>query len=338
MPDDPKMSPTPPLEGDKYVFLSYARDDQTIAERVEAVLTAAGIHVFRDKSDIHPGDNWDLKIEQALEECQSMVLLLSPSSMPDRKEVHREWFRFDQRGKKIYPLFLRDCKLHSRFDSLNYIDARMDLEGALEQLLRALAVAPLPAAGDDPLTRYRRERIAAWSLPRYALDKRFVNLTLLLDKGEDNPQRWQADDFRFDDLREVLEKTKQDPALVLLGAPGSGKSTLLRRLQLDHSADRLADGAEEITFFLQLNEYHGEQNPREWLLSCWSERHPGLAPLETWLQKGRALLLLDALNEMQPPAGAGHQQLIAAWKEFTQKVCRQGNRVPFSCRSLDYSA
>ncbi|MDX2029129.1 MAG: SUMF1/EgtB/PvdO family nonheme iron enzyme [Blastocatellia bacterium] len=331
------IQPTPPLDGDKYVFLSYARDDQAVAERVEAALTAAGIRVFRDRSDIHPGDNWDLKIEQALRECQSMVLLLSPTSMPERKEVHREWFRFDQKGKTIYPLYLRDCELHSRFDSRNYIDARTDLEGALEQLLRALG-SPSAASGDDPLTRYRRERIKAWSLPRYELDKRFVNLTLLLDRGEDNPQRWQADDFRFDDLRKVLEKTAQDPALVLLGAPGSGKSTLLRRLQLDHSEDRLADGGEEITFFLQLNEYHGEQSPRDWLLTCWRERHPELPPLETWLQKGRALLLLDALNEMQPPAGSGHRELIAAWKEFTQKVCRQGNRVLFSCRSLDYSA
>lgn len=100
-------------------------------------------------------------------------------------------------------------------------------------------------------------RIAEWSLPRYYLDKRFVNLTLILDKGEQETQRWQrAEDSRFNDLRNVLDKTKDDPALVLLGAPGSGKSTLLRRLQLDHSIDRLRDEVEQIIFFVQLNGYH----------------------------------------------------------------------------------
>src|SRR5690606_31072977 len=88
------------------------------------------------------------------------------------------------------------------------------------------------------LTEYQLGRIAEWSLPRYALDNRFVNLTLLVDKGESDPQRWQrSESLRFNDLRDVLAKV-DDPVFVLLGAPGSGKSTLLRRLQLDHSIDR----------------------------------------------------------------------------------------------------
>lgn len=58
-----------------------------------------------------------------------------------------------------------------------------------------------------------------------------MNLTLLLDKGEQEQQRWQrlAEEFRFNDQRAVLEKTPNDPALVVLAAPGCGKSTLLRR-------------------------------------------------------------------------------------------------------------
>ena len=117
-----------------YVFLSYARPDQASAAQVEAFLTAQGVRVFRDTSDIGAGDNWDLKIERALRECQCMVLLLSKSSMPERKEVHREWFDFDQTGKKIYPLYLEDCTLHSRFRGINYLDARTDLPGALQRL------------------------------------------------------------------------------------------------------------------------------------------------------------------------------------------------------------
>ena len=139
----PSQPAAAPAAGDSpatglYVFLSYARPDQAVAAQVEAFLSTNGVRVFRDTSDIGAGDNWDLKIERALRECPCMVLLLSASSMPERKEVHREWFNFDQKGKKIYPLYLEDCQLHSRFDSRNYLDARHDLPGALQRLLEQL--------------------------------------------------------------------------------------------------------------------------------------------------------------------------------------------------------
>jgi formylglycine-generating enzyme required for sulfatase activity len=351
----PPSIPPPPqtfTPGELDVFLSYARPDQAVAAQVEAFLMAAGVRVFRDTSDIGAGDNWDLKIEQALRECHCMVLLLSAASMPERKEVHREWFNFDQKGKKIYPLYLQDCQLHSRFDSRNYLDARTDLPGTLERLRlglqRDFGLASVANHNVDPLALFRRARIAEWSLPRYDLDKRFVNLTLLLDKGESEPQRWhQAEDFRFNDLREVLDKTANDPALVLLGAPGSGKSTLLRRLQLDHSADRLPTGAkagdEDISFFIQLNSYcantKGELlEPGEWLCRRWAETYPKLNPLETYLKAGRALLLLDALNEMPHQSTKDYFRLVGLWRAFAQEAAKAGNRLVFTCRSLDYSA
>jgi len=73
---------------------------------------------------------------------------------------------------------------------------------------------------------YHLTRIAAWSQPRYALDKRFVQLTLLIDQGEDvQGVRWQhVEQRRYSDLREVLIERADDRALVLLGAcAGRGK-------------------------------------------------------------------------------------------------------------------
>jgi hypothetical protein len=234
-------------------------------------------------------------------------------------------------------------------------DART-LPEALQALLNSvrdpegsviLSVAQANAIKDHKpkdLVEYRLGRIAEWSLPRHHLDKRFVNLTMMLDKGETEPQRWhRAEDFRFTDLREVLEKTGTDPALALLGAPGSGKSTLLRRLQLDDSSERLRDGEETISFFIQLNGYRERANgdlpePREWLNSRWTERYPQLPPLENWLQAGRAMLLLDALNEMPHRSVADYHALVGHWRSFAQEAAALGNRIIFSCCSMDYSA
>ena len=105
------------------------------------------------------------------------------------------------------------------------------------------------------LTEYRLGRIADWSQPRYALDKRFIQLTLLLDKGEDTQgPRWESS-RQFQDLREVLQETLDTPALVLLGPPGSGKSTLLRRLEWDLAVDALRDPMAEqarLSFFVAI--------------------------------------------------------------------------------------
>ncbi|MCB9076504.1 MAG: SUMF1/EgtB/PvdO family nonheme iron enzyme [Anaerolineaceae bacterium] len=186
-------------------------------------------------------------------------------------------------------------------------------------------------------TQQRLAQIAEWSLPRYALDKRFVNLTLLLDQGEATPQRWQADDLRFDDLRQVLAKVP-DPALVLLGAPGSGKSTLLRRLQLDHSIDQLRQAGPAVTFFIQLNSYRDTTEPRDWLNAAWAKRYPALAPLDDYLGQGRVMLLLDALNEMPHSSDAEYDHKVGLWRAFIQEIVTPGNRAVFACRSLDYSA
>jgi formylglycine-generating enzyme required for sulfatase activity len=344
----PPSIPPPPqtfAPGELYVFLSYARPDQTVAAQVETFLTAAGVRVFRDTSEIGAGDNWDLKIEQALRECQCMVLLLSAASMPERKEVHREWFNFDQKGKKIYPLYLQDCQLHSRFDARNYLDARTDLPGALERLRLGLQRDfGLPEAAsshnDNPLTLFRRERITEWEQKNYALDKRFVNLTLVLDKREADER---AADLRFDNLRQVLQQTQEQRACVLLGAPGSGKSTLLRRLQLDHCEERLRDGRDEISFFIQLNGYRANPKgelpePREWLNTRWKALYPALEPLETWLRKGRALLLLDALNEMPHKNTDSYFELVELWRQFAEEAVSLGNQLVFTCRRQDYSA
>jgi formylglycine-generating enzyme required for sulfatase activity len=385
-----------------YVFISYAHADRDKAEQVEAALKAAGLRVFRDTSVIREGANWDMTIEDALRACNRMVLLLSSTTMPFRKEVHREWFYFDQERKPLYPLLIEACDRHSRLYAYNYIDARHDLSAALDRLIAALptppeAPAPMtPAEGiavvsDDAapardlpealaallaairaptpdialsfeqanairdhspadLTAYRLGRIAEWALPRYALDRRFVDLTLVLDKGENDPMRWQpAERQRYHDLRDVLAEHADSPALAVLGQPGSGKSTLLRRLQLDHSIDRLragdADDADDaqVSFFIQLNTYRRPADgplpsPRAWLNAAWAARYPKMPPLDKFLNEGRALLLLDALNEMPHNSPAEYHERVALWRDFTHEAARAGNRLVYSCRTLDYGA
>jgi hypothetical protein len=195
--------------------------------------------------------------------------------------------------------------------------------------------------------RYYQDCIARWSDERYALDKRFVQLTLLLDQGEDAPgPRWQPGSETLHDLGKVLARVPE-PAVVVLGPPGSGKSTLLRHYELDCAHAALAGQAGDdlsttpLTFFVSLSDYKPASAnaplplPQDWLTAQWAARYPDLPGLAVLLRQRRLTLLLDALNEI-PYAGA---EPVRLWKDFLRQLARDyaGNRVVFSCRHLDYS-
>jgi formylglycine-generating enzyme required for sulfatase activity len=341
----------------KKVFISYAKEDIAIAEKVDAFLRGRGFEVFRDRRDINPSEEIWLEIDRALGESDALVLLASPATMPYHRESYREWLPYDLLNKPIYPLYLRDCTFFLRLMVYKYIDARTDLDRGLAELVAAFSGTfqkPDPMSPEEfkeiklhhsvDLIEYRLGRIAEWSQPRYQIDKRFVTLSLSLDRGENEQERWrQVDQFKATDLREVLVKTRAEhPVLVLLGKPGSGKSTLLRRLELDHCLDRKADRDGEISFLVQLNGYQSEDpnqviSPLDWLKNQWEERHPKLGSLVNYLEEGRVLLLLDALNEMPIPQTSSYENLVSQWRKFAQKWARKNNRIIFSCRSLDYS-
>ncbi|HEY5867388.1 MAG TPA: SUMF1/EgtB/PvdO family nonheme iron enzyme [Candidatus Tectomicrobia bacterium] len=199
-----------------------------------------------------------------------------------------------------------------------------------------------PATGPsrEAYRAYYADCVASWSGERYALDKRFVQLTLLLDQGPGTPgPRWQSISQPFDALDKVLQHVPDAPAIVVLGPPGAGKSTLLRHYELGIARTILAASGEvsqaPLTFFLSLHDYKPTQMPLDWLATRWAATHPMLPALHRLLQERRVTLLLDALNEM-PAASAG---AVALWRMFLRELTQDypGNRVIFSCRSLDYS-
>ena len=196
------------------------------------------------------------------------------------------------------------------------------------------------------LTQFRSGRIAEWSRPRYRLDERFVNLSLLIDDGESLVgDRWGIREVLYTDLGDLLQHVP-DPVLVLLGPPGSGKSTLLRRLELDIATDGLRSATEVLTFLVQLNRFPDSRpgeplpSPHHWLSAQWADRYAGLPSLDALLEDGRMLLLFDGLNEMPHSNNTDYRRRLLEWKTFLEQLVTRspGNRAVFSCRSLDYSA
>lgn len=71
------------------VFLSYADSDMEFAKGLASQLSKQGYEVWDPYQNLFPGDNWSLKIGEALKESKAMVVLLSPDSVRSRS-VRRE--------------------------------------------------------------------------------------------------------------------------------------------------------------------------------------------------------------------------------------------------------
>jgi predicted NACHT family NTPase len=165
----------------------------------------------------------------------------------------------------------------------------------------------------------------------------------MIDRGEEENERWQRQSREtLEDLLNINEK--EHPVMVILGAPGSGKSTLLRRLEIDYHRDQTSAGELGISFFAPLNRYRPFSrdkqsiSPQQFLESIWNESYQetGLS-LEDCLKKGKVLLLLDAINELPHGSKEGITNCWMIGENLRLHEKSRGNRVIFSCRSLDYS-
>ena len=76
----------------KAVFLSYASEDADSARRMSEALSAAGIDVWFDKSELRGGDAWDASIRRQIRECALFIPIISANSDARREGYfRREW-------------------------------------------------------------------------------------------------------------------------------------------------------------------------------------------------------------------------------------------------------
>ena len=83
------MSELGAVEG--HAFISYVREDSSHADRLQQVLEAAGVRVWRDKSDLWPGEDWREKIRRAItDDALVFIACFSHKSVARRRSYQNE--------------------------------------------------------------------------------------------------------------------------------------------------------------------------------------------------------------------------------------------------------
>ncbi len=143
------------MEKTHCAFFSYSRDDSEFALKLAKDLKAQRAVVWLDQLDISPGQHWDTALEEALDSCPNMLLVLSPSSVASQNVMDEVSFAIEEH-KLVIPILYRTCKIPLRLRRLQYIDARTDYDSAFNELRRLLS--PDEDAKAERETRLEKQR------------------------------------------------------------------------------------------------------------------------------------------------------------------------------------
>ncbi len=223
------------------------------------------------------------------------------------------------RARETYLGHLRDRYRYLDMKGLGVVD-RVPLRLPLRELFVPLSARPEMPAGDT------------WDLEARMAGRRL---------SEQDAERLGR---RLGEPREVLELVREHPGLVILGDPGSGKTTFLKYLALTFAAgEGSALGlGERLPVLVPLSGFAnalaaGEVRLDDFVRGYVDSRgaDPAVGELlDAELRAGRALLLLDALDEVRE--AALRQTVVRAVADFFSFHRAAGNKFVLTSRIVGY--
>jgi hypothetical protein len=116
------MSPEPPAS----VFASYSRKDAELVKQLVGLFAAVDVPVFRDEQSVKPGQKWRIAIDEALEQCQT-ILVFWCEHAAQSSEVRSEYERAIAIGKRVVPVLIDETALPPNLGQYQWVDLRMML-------------------------------------------------------------------------------------------------------------------------------------------------------------------------------------------------------------------
>ncbi len=133
------------------VFISYARADSTaFVDRLEGDLKAQQVHPWVDRHGLEGGQEWMEIIQDAIDECQALVVVLSPAAVQSQF-VRMEYRYAASQGKLVIPAkHLSTTRTPIDLHILQWVDFEAGYDEGLRQLMQALSSLKAPVAAPPP--------------------------------------------------------------------------------------------------------------------------------------------------------------------------------------------
>lgn len=153
--------------------------------------------------------------------------------------------------------------------------------------------------------------------------------------NRDAPAGPQAEEKSYDDALVAYRDLQHKPVrrLALLGEPGAGKSFSLERIAVEYARDALQNPHAPIPLLIPLGLWIREAMSLEAFIEHTLDKDKLGRYFSSFCDQGRAVLLLDAMNEIPP----GQRQNKAAQIKRLARDTRFAS-VVVSCREKDFTA
>ena len=153
-------------------FISYNSKNRGVASTIHDYLTNSGLKIFFDEADIQPGESFQDKIENALRESASILIIIGPDGVgPWQEEENYEFqiLRVGKKNKAVIPVILPGAEFGpdveglplflTRFNTFAF-ESSVDDKDDLFSLMRAIPrlvheLGPL----ERPFLREEQERL-----------------------------------------------------------------------------------------------------------------------------------------------------------------------------------
>lgn len=162
------------------IFVSYSRHDEAFAKKIAIWLSKTlNMGVWIDVDDIPPGVKWSAAIQDGLDNCEVMVVILTPESM-ESVNVEDEWQYFIDLGKPVVPILLRTTSIPYQLRRIQWIDFSDsdDYNNSLRQLIVELRQQMKPLEGE-------RRKKSKSKHPRVAESKKSKKTRHTIGKAEE---------------------------------------------------------------------------------------------------------------------------------------------------------
>jgi len=300
-----------------HVFISYARKDGlTHADRLAAELQQAGYEPWVDRRHIDPTRDFTGYIDAAIEQASHVVVCITPDAKRPDSYVRREvGFALAQNPPKpVYVARFAETAPFSSIVNNTWLEFWKGWKSAFDHLLTMLKTPAeqykrpeLPADLNHPLRPYvERLYESAYKHLETAII-RLIDLDITESPDAVPTRSQQIDDIAllFEDTRTRQPFTSFEEAFksfnrraLLLGEPGGGKTVTLMATARQAAADWL-NGPDHnpLPILALISTWDSIQQPPliDWL---GSKKDLSPEPVREVMTAGRALLLLDGLDEL----------------------------------------
>jgi|GEM_PF-771588 len=127
------------------VFLSYSRNDKSVAQKIASTLGAKDILVWLDTQELQLGDSLVSKVKEGISASDYIIVLLSENSVKSSWVAHElghNLIDWENRDITLLPIRVDNCEVPAALASYQFIDFREDFESGVKKLADVIRLLP----------------------------------------------------------------------------------------------------------------------------------------------------------------------------------------------------